>query len=49
MGLKFRIITKLRHAENLGPYEKGGLVMKARYIQFNTHRRGSMYGNIKDA
>ena len=37
MGLKFRIITKLRHAENLGPNEKDGLVSQSEIIYSPIH------------
>jgi hypothetical protein len=50
MGLKFRIIAKLGHAKHFGPNESNGLENEKRiYVQSNTHRRGSMYGNIKGA
>jgi hypothetical protein len=39
MGLKFRIITKLRHAENLGPNEKDGLVNESEVIYSPIHTR----------
>jgi hypothetical protein len=37
MGLKFWIITKLRHAENLGPNEKYGLVNESEIIYRPIH------------
>jgi hypothetical protein len=37
--LKFRIITKLRHAENLGPNIKDGLVNESKIIYSPIHTR----------
>jgi len=37
MGLKFRIITKLRHAENLGPNGKYGLVNGSEIVYGSIH------------
>jgi hypothetical protein len=39
MGLKFRIITKLRHAENLGPNIKDGLVNDSETFYSPIHTR----------
>jgi hypothetical protein len=39
MGLKFWIITKLRHAENLGPNENDGLVKETEITYSPIHTR----------